>query len=77
MRGPPSAGRVVWHPPSGQTEVSPHPSWMPLALTSAKLETFVAGEIARRVGILLHTGRNAFAMGDRLFSAPIDILWRR
>ena len=29
-----------------------------------------------RAGVLLHTGRQSFKVGDRLYSAPIDVLWR-
>ena len=31
---------------------------------------------AFRAGVLLHAGPNALTLGDRLHSAPIDILWR-
>ena len=31
---------------------------------------------AFRAGVLLHTGPHAVGLGDRLHSAPIDILWR-
>lgn len=29
-----------------------------------------------RAGVLLHTGREAYKLGDRLYSAPIDALWQ-
>ena len=31
---------------------------------------------AFRAGVLLHTGSGTYSLGDRLHSAPIDVLWR-
>ena len=29
-----------------------------------------------RAGVLLHTGERSLRVGDRLYSSPVDVLWR-
>ena len=44
-----------------------------LAALRDRLDTAEPG--AFRAGILLHTGSGSYSFGDRLLSAPIDVLW--
>jgi len=46
-----------------------HLKWLRDRLDSAAPGTY-------RAGVLLHTGRESYKLGDRLYSAPIDALWQ-
>ena len=46
-----------------------HLAWLRDRLDTASPDTF-------RAGVLLHTGPRSLKVGDRLYSAPIDVLWR-
>ena len=48
---------------------SKHLAWLRDRLDAVDRDTF-------RAGILLHTGQRSLSMGNRLYSAPIDVLWR-
>ena len=46
-----------------------HLAWLRDRLDAASPGTF-------RSGVLLHTGDRSLKVGDRLYSAPLDALWR-
>jgi len=46
-----------------------HVAWLRDRLDAAAPGTF-------RAGVLLHTGRQRYKVGDRLTVCPIDVLWR-